>query len=243
MAPAVLQLMEIEPPTELAAALSADFLDRLRIANPPPVRIATPPENATWRGYCSATDFSECGEVVLADWRQPREWLILQRIQGIYMHETAHRLIFKTDNKVDAHGIEFFAVLLFLFHRAGLKRSGLPWLVSADLYDCHDALESRGIDGIPSTGESVDFALELAADLAPQEITAEAAAEEICRRAKFWKNWKAAEPNRRAAAKEKYEAAQVALKETLNKIFWWRVYFSASSFLAAAFLILAICMR
>ncbi len=241
MAPQILQLLEIEPPAELAAALSADFLDRLRIANPPPVRIAIPPEIASWGGYCSGGEYAEKGEVVIADWRTTPEWLVQQRIQAVYVHETAHRLLSQAQaREIESHGIEFFTLLLFLFLRAGTKKGDRPWLISAGLYDCQNCLEPRGVEGVPSLGESIDFALELALEIASQEITAEQAAEEICRRVK---KWKAEEPERREAAREKQEAIQTAFATAHDKIFWWRVYFFASSFLGVVFLILAISMR
>lgn len=242
MPPQVLKLQEIEPPPELAAALSADFLDRLRIANPPPVRIATPPEAAAWGGYCSGTEYAERGEVVIADWRTTPEWLVQQRIQTVYVHETAHRLLSQAQaREIESHGIEFFTLLLFLFLRAGTKKGDRPWLISAGLYDCQNCLEPRGVEGMPSLGESIDFALELALEIASLEITAEQAAEEICRRAKKWKAWKAEEPARREAAqkaaREKAEALRSSLQAARDKIFWWR-YCSAmlavSGFLAGA---------
>lgn len=239
----VLQLQEIEPPQELVAALSADFLCRLGISNPPPVRISLPHEDAAWAGYCSGTEYSEKGEIVLADWRQHRGWLVLQRIQEIYVHETAHRLLSQA-HEIESHGVEFFTLLLFLFRRAGQKKGGWPWLLTADLYDCQDCLKAQGIDGVASLGETIDWALELAIDLADQkEITAEEAAAEIYRRAKVWMKWKAEEPNRRAAAQAKKEEAQAAIIEAEGKIFWWRIYFGAVSLLAFVFLGISISLR
>lgn len=241
MAPAVLQLMEIEPPAELAAALSADFLDRLGIATPPPIQIAALEQ---WGGYCHEEDATERGEVIVSDWRVPRpEWLTLERIQEVYTHETAHRLIGQTCQSAKAHGIEFFTLLIFLLWRAGGKKGGCPWFIFWRAYDFQDCMESRGIPGVPSSGESIDWATETALELAGLDLTAEAAASEICRRAKSWGEWKAKEPKRREAAREKQEAIQTAFATAHDKIFWWRVYFFASSFLAAAFLILAISMR
>ena len=243
--PKVLQLQEIEPPQELAEALSADFLAKLRIENPPAVRIAIPPETASWGGYCSGGEYAERGEVVIADWRHCQEWRVQQRIQEIYLHETAHRLL--SWAKIESHGIEFFALQLFLFKRAGEKKGGWPWFFSADLYDCQNCLEPRDVPGVPSLGESIDVAMELALELAGQKITAEHAALEICRRATAWKALKAEEPSRREAAqkaaREKVDAVRSSLQAARDKIFWWRVYFIASSFLAAAFLTLAISMR
>lgn len=238
----VLQLQEIEPPPELAAALSTDFLDRLRIANPPPVRVAIPPETAHWGGYCSGGEYAEKGEVVIADWRTTHEWRVQQRIQRIYLHETAHRLL-SAQAKIESHGIEFFALQLFLFKRAGKKKGDWPWILDADFYDCQDCLRSRDVPGVPSTGETIDFALEIALELSAQKITAEQAAEEICRRAAAWKAWRAGEPERREAAREKQEATQAAFGAANDKIFWWRVYCAASSFLAAVIFFLAISMR
>lgn len=240
MAPAVLQLMEIKPPAELAAALSADFLDPLGIANPPPVRIAIPPEAAAWGGYCSGTEYAERGEVVIADWRITQEWLVQQRIQAIYVHEVAHRLLSQA-REIESHGIEFFTLQLFLFRRAGLKKGDRPWILDADLYDCQDCLDSRDIPGVPSLGKSIAFAMELASALAPKEITAEQAAQEICHRARAWREEIAATPGRREAAqktaREKFEALQAALQSARDKIFWWKyavVVAAGVGFLAGA---------
>lgn len=149
MAPQVLQLQEIEPPAELAAALSPDFLDRLGIASLPPVRIAVPPAAAAWRGYCSDGEFAERGEVVIADWRLNQEWRVTEGIQEVYVHETAHRLTWQTDKSADAHGIEFFGILLFLLTRAGEKRGGSrPWVIFWKGYDCQNCLEPRGVEGV-----------------------------------------------------------------------------------------------
>ncbi len=116
-------------------------------------------------------------------------------------------------------------------------------MLEADFYDCQDCLRSRDVPGVPSTGETIDFALEIALELSDQKITAEQAAEEICRRAAAWKAWKAGEPERREATREKQETTQAALGAANDKIFWWRVYCAASSFLAAVIFFLAISMR
>lgn len=247
MVPQVLKLQEIEPPPELAAALSADFLGRLSIENPPPVRVAIPPETAHWGGYCSGGEYAEKGEIVIADWHHHQGWRVVQGIQHIYLHETAHRLLSPAQAKIENHGIEFFALQLFLFKRAGKKKGGWPWILSSDLYDCQNCLEPGGIAGVPSLGESIDFAMVLALELADQKITAELATQEICRRAQGWREEIAAEPGRRAAAqkaaREKFEVLQTALAVAHDKIFWWRLYFGAASFLAAAVFSLAISAR
>jgi hypothetical protein len=242
MAPQVLQLQEIEPPAELAAALSADFLGRLFIANPPPVQIA-PLEN--WTGYCHAQDATDRGEVIISDWRTPpRPLWSIERIQGIYIHETAHRIIGQADDGVKSHGLEFYSLLLFLLSRAGERKGGWSWILYADLYDCQNCIEPSDIPGLPSLGKSIDFSMELALELAGQKITAEQAAEEICRRAKAWREEVAAAPGRREAAqkaaREKFEALQAALRSARDKIFWWRLYFGAAAFLAVAVFFLVI---
>ncbi|MHB1016193.1 MAG: hypothetical protein ACYC2W_13080 [Desulfurivibrionaceae bacterium] len=223
MVPTILQLHEIEPPAELAAALSPDFLSRLVIANLPPVQIAT---LERWGGYCHNMDATERGEVIISDWRIPQpEWLTLQRIQGTYIHEAAHRLIWQANQKAEGHGVEFFTLQLFLFLLAGEKKDGLPWLATAELYDCQDCIGEES----PTLGQVVDFSLTTAFVLSGQEITAEQAAAEICRRAKVWREEIVAAPARREAAqkamREKFETLHAALRSARDKIFWWR-YFS-----------------
>lgn len=239
MAPQVLKLQEIEPPHELAAALSDDFLGKLSIANPPPVQIAILEQ---WGGYCHRKESTEKGEVIIADWRSPASKVrILERIREVYIHESSHRLIWQIDSSAGSHGVEFFALQLFLFFRAGKSEEGRwPMWTSASLYDCLNCL---GEESLITVGQSIDWAWETAQGLASQEITAEAAAEEICRRVKKWKAWKAEEPARRSAALEKQKATRAALTAARDKIFWWRFYFGSASFMAAAFLILAISMR
>lgn len=240
MAPQVLQLKEIEPPAELAAALSADFLGRLNIANPPAVQIA---ELEDWGGYCHAQDTTEHGEVVISDWRITLPaWRITQGIRGTYIHETAHRLIWQAETSADTHGLEFYTLLIFLLRRAGERKGGSSWILYADFYDCQDCLEAQGVPGILSLGESIDWAMELALKLAGQKITAEMAAQEICRRAKAWREEIAAAPARREAAqkaaREKFEALQAALAAARDKIFWWR--YSAVMLAGVAFVVGAI---
>jgi hypothetical protein len=237
--PTVLQLKEIEPPRELVAALSADFLGRLNIAKPPPVQLSTL-EN--WTGYCHSQDTTDRGEVIISDWRTPPPaWRITQGIRGTYVHETAHRQIWQAEPSADTHGLEFFTLLLFLLRRAGERKGGWSWILNADLYDCQNCIEPQGVPGIPSLGENIDFSMKLALELAEQEITAEQAAEEICRRAAGWKAWRAEESARREAAqkatREKTEVLRSSLQAARDKIFWWRycsVMLAVSGFLAGA---------
>lgn len=241
MAPTVLQLQEIEPPPELAAALSPNFMARLGISSPPSVQIAALEK---WGGYCHNIDSTERGEIIISDWRTPRpEWLVLQGIQGTYIHETAHRLIWLADQKVEGHGVEFFTLQLFLFLLAGEKKNGLPWLTTSSFYDCHDCIGEESL----TLGQFMDFAVTTALTLADQKITAEEAAREICLLAQSWREEMAAAPGRREAgrkaAREKFEILQATLRETRDKIFWWRLYFSAAAFSAAAFLVLAMNSR
>lgn len=226
MAPQILQLQEIEPSAELAAALSVDFLCRLGIENPPPVRISTPPESATWRGYCSSYEFSEYGEVVLADLEivNLQKWRMIDQFRCTYVHEAAHRLLSEAD--VASHGAEFLSLFLFLFFRAGEREKEMgPWWHMVNFY-CMQDCYYQGL------GRSLAWAWDTAQDLLPEELTAEQAVEEICKRAKAWL---AEAPARREAAHEKQEALQVTLEDALNKIFWWRIYFAISSFFALIF--------
>ena len=242
MAPQVLQLQKIEPPPELAAALSDDFLGKLVIANPPPVQIAVLEQ---WGGYCHSKESTEKGEVIIADWRLPSsKSRIMERIREVYIHESSHRLIWQIDSSAGSHGVEFFALQLFLFFRAGKTEEGRwPMWTSATLYDCLNCFGEEGEESHTTVGQSIDWAWETAQDLASQEITAEAAAEEICRRTKIWHAWWAAEPSRRAAAQDKRTKDKIAMKEAKDKIFWWRVYFGSVSFLAAFFLFISLSLR
>jgi len=236
-APKILALHEIEPPIELAEALSHEFLRPLGIENPPPVRLAKRPAGANWGGYCQGLEHAEHGEVVMNDHRRPPDKkLMVEWFRGTYLHEITHRFLSRCSNSEigGSHGPVFFAAQLLLFFRAGEReKSGRPWFLSADLYDLQDAWLAKEY----TPGQALDWAVEQAEELAEQKISAEAATGEIVRRYAAWRAAMAAAPARRRAAREKEKAWKEELARLKNRLFGTRVYLTISFFFSI-FLIL-----
>lgn len=236
-APKLLALQEIqEPPEALTEALSAEFLRPLLIENPPPARLARLEKLG---GFCPSQDYSEHGEIVLASPDFPGPFAAVEGFRSTYLHEIVHKFLngYQEDEIGGSHGPAFHALLLTLLMRAGDRSScRLPWFIFSKIYDFQDAWLAKAY----TPGEALDWACALADDLAPAKISAESAAAEIVRRFTTWRSAMAQAPARRSAARKKQEAAQTDLEEARGKIFWWRMYFCFSSFLAAVFLFLAI---
>lgn len=201
--PKTLQILEIEPPQVLAEALSGDFLAQLRLNSPPAVRISS--GLTKFVGYCQDIDYTEEGEIVIADWRSTREsWSPRNWIRGVYVHETCHRLLCHV--AVASHGLEFFTLQLLLFFRSGVKEETfMPWWQSAELYDLQNCFCS---DEITSPGQCLDWAWRTAQKFAPEDIAAEAAAEEICRLAANWREKLASRRRELAARREEQRQNQ-----------------------------------
>lgn len=211
------RLVEVDEPHPLVArALNADLWTRCRIENPVPVHFVPMPR---WGGLCPDISDTVEGEIQLSESLlspEKKERGMADGLTDVYLHELSHRLTPGHD-----HDAAFFAVNALLFLRAGKNSNDHPFLHGLSLYDLHEWHD------VPNSqpGQALDWALNVASELAGQEISAEAAAVEILARYEKWKAWKTAEPARVA----KTQAARAAEVDLIHELRGdrWRWAFAA----------------
>ena len=194
-------LVESEPHPLVARALNTDLWTRCRIENPVPVHFIPIPR---WGGLCPDIRDTQDGEIKISDYHLSnvkKEDLMEGRIMLTYLHEFSHGLPPSHD-----HEEAFFAVNALLLLRAGSDNYDRPLLHDMELYDLHEW------DDTPNCqiGETLDWALTIAGELADTELSAEAAAREVLERYTKWKEWKTRKPEREAKAKSVMEAERAA---------------------------------
>lgn len=173
-----LRLQPVETPALLSEALPDELFDNLMMKRYP-VQIHYRNQDE-YSGYCIEETSSEAGEIVISYWHfeelapYPRG-LRLKRIQTIYIHECAHRLI-GSINKSYSHNGAFMALNLVLHMRAGKRM-----IEQTRIYDFKDDHCIKNV---------FEWALNTAHELAETEYTAEECARIVCEK---YTNWREAE--------------------------------------------------
>jgi hypothetical protein len=229
-----LRQVVVEPPPAFCDVITPELLRHLKM-QPVPVLFLQAKENVEWGGYCDETEFTERGEIVIADHyvettlRTPRP----RHIRLIYLHECAHRLM-----QGGGHNGAFIAMNLVLFLRADAAdpdrrvSKGNAWH-DVSFYDMQDE-----VDRLP---EVFFWAWPLANELAQSEKSAEECAEVISSRYGEWVDWMSRAEEREAQAAASSKAASERWKslkrkiEVLRSARWhYFIYGTLAGFLIAA---------
>ena len=208
-------LVESEPHPLVAAALDQALLERCRIERPVPIHFLPKPRLG---GECAPIEDTREGELELSDQLlsiEKTEKGMANALVTVYLHEFSHRLTPGRD-----HDAAFFAVYALLFLRAGKNRYDNPFLHRLELYDLHEWHEGKD-SPFCKIGEALDWALDVAGELADTEMSAETAAVEILARYEKWKAWKTAEPARVAKARAVREADAQQILELRGARWRW----------------------
>jgi hypothetical protein len=173
----VLRQVEISAPQAFAEAVTPALFTRLRLTAIPALFIRPQQDNRSfrWMGFCASEEFTESGEITLdarcvetAEW-EPRADLI----QGLYLHEAAHRLM-----PGHRHNAAFGALVLLLYLRTGVTNHIEMWQRST-LYDFRDEAEN-----LP---RAFAWAWRMAHELAATGETAEQCAKVISEQYATWR--------------------------------------------------------
>lgn len=206
-------LIESEPHPLVASSLNEALWKKCRIENPVPIHFVPMPHR--WSGLCSDMEYTAEGEIDLSDsllCNEKNERAMAHSLVLVYLHELSHRLTPGHD-----HDAAFFAVYALLLMRAGNNSYCSPFLRSLSFYDFHEWQD------VPNCrpGQALDWALEVAGELADTELSSEAAAAEILLRYEKWKAWKTAEPARVAKARAAREAEAHRIAELRGARWRW----------------------
>ena len=191
-----------------------------------PVEIRPTGRWGGWSGDLSCTpDRRICLTNQIVFWEQ-------EKIIFYYLHEVGHRLL--DGQNVATHGPEFLCLNAVLLVRAGKFFAG-DVLKKIDLYDFQDQPDELA-DTPNWRGEVLNWALQIAADLAPTETPAEALAAIVCAR---WRQHLAeAEKSRQRATRTAARRTEEieSLRSSLALITWlagvgWGLFFLLCLFL------------
>jgi hypothetical protein len=177
-----------------------------KFARPVPLELRP---TGKFRGWCGVKNYYRDGRVCITS--QAMFWRPDQLLE-VYLHECSHRLL--EGREIDPHGPEFFALTAALYMRAAhlFERDAVLFL---QIYDFQDVPDE-------DKGEVLDWALQVAKELAASSATAEELAEAVC---KLWPQ----NVKEREATKAKNIAqirAHISLKKEIlqikSKLFLWR---------------------
>jgi hypothetical protein len=219
MIPKCLEIQKVEPPPELAAALTPDFIQKLKIEKPPPV-LMMDGRGKGWGGFCSGKEYTQDGEIVVSARPMAEPAREIWRLRSVYMHEIVHRFLSeKEEGDIGgSHGVVFFTLLLLVLKRAGGRRGeeGGLWADSIDFYDFHDVFEEEESD-VYTAGEALDFSIRVSDQLYTKNLSCEAAADVIAARFSSWKNRLAGRPAREQKREMEKKAMVAAVKTEKKK--------------------------